>query len=426
MYCPECGAKNEAESLFCGVCGIPLYGKSDNSPETPVQKPTKGENVAKMAIPVTKGMPDNEGNPITMNPPIRKGTKIILVEVIILIVLLIGCSSYAKKLFGPEFFANAYFKALSDGDMNTVYRNLDVEESQFLSSDMFQKYADMWEDSDVTNYKVTCQYNSSLKENYVTANIIYRTKDAEDDLSYSIPLEKQKDKKYFLFDSWKVQSNSLIVNEYSIFVPTGATVTVGGIVLEDSYIKQPENEMGQTEYCINGIFKGIYDIKVTKAGMEDYSGLLYVEMDEDIFSLEDMNYTDETIQTVQKQAGEFVRNCLQALAGKNTFSAIQSFVSIDKETAGNVQDAYDIMLDNRDYIIHMKQLNVYDITSVVTDIQLDEICLIVDYTYDQKYIEKDWWSGDQEENTSDNLAGSMFVRYKQENGNWVVSYLDEY
>lgn len=426
MYCPECGTKNEEESLFCSQCGTPLYEKSENLLENSIQQTTTGEAVPEPAISGTKEMQDKSRNPVIINPPIRRFTKIILMEAIALAALLIGCSSYAKKLFGPESFANAYFKALSDGDMNAVYKNLNVEESQFLSADMFQKYAEMWEDSDVTNYKVVCEYNSSLKENYVTANVIYRTKNAEDDMSYSIPLEKQKEKKYFLFDSWKVQPANLIVDEYSIFAPVGATVAVGGIVLDDSFVKQKENEAGQTEYCINGIFKGVYDIKVTKAGMEDYNGLLYVGTDENVFSLEDMNYTDETIQTVQKQAGEFAKSCLQALASKNTYSAIQSFVSADKEKAEDVQNEYDSMLDNRDYIIRMKKLNVYDITSSVEDIQLNEIYLKVEYTYDQKYMEKDWWSGKQEENSSDNLTDSMYIHYTQENGNWVVSYLNEY
>lgn len=409
MYCPECGIENEENSMFCAQCGARLQGESEQSIENDVSEPRKG-NLSGMTEKAKEKM--------------NTFSKIILVEIIVFAVVIFGCTSYAKKLFGPEYFAEEYFKALSKGDVNVVYHNLDVEETPFLCKDMFQKYADIWNDSNVTNYKVVCQNNSMLEDNYVTADIVYRTKNAQDDMNFSIQLEKQTKKKYFLFDSWKVQSGSLIINEYYLYVPTGASVTVGGILLDDSYIRQTEDDSGQTEYCINGIFQGVYDIKVTKEGMEDYNGLIYVGTDENLFYLEYMNYKDETILMLQKQAGEFAKSCLMALAEKKSFQTIQSFVSTNEETMEEVKDTYNNMLDSRNYIIRMKKMKVYDITSSVSDIYSNQICFKVDYEYTQEYTEEDWFG--EQGDTTDDLSGSMSISYIQENGNWVVSNISEY
>ena len=74
--------------------------------------------------------------------------------------------------------------------------------------------------------------NSRTDENgseYEDYRISFVNSDGEEQLSEEIAVRKQeKKKKFFFFDQWKVLPDHCMVKDFTIQVPAGSTVTVGG------------------------------------------------------------------------------------------------------------------------------------------------------------------------------------------------------
>ena len=419
MYCSNCGTEIKQGEQYCSECGTRVeefeLENENRQSEINVQQAMTNIPMEKMFV------QRKEVRTITLFQ------KIVITELILFFVLVFAGSSYVKKLVSPEHIAGAYFEGMTKGNFDFVYEKTQITETPFLTKEMFKKYAEPWDEEQVASYDVQCELEEPLDPDRVVANIVYRNADELEERTYYLILEKQQEKKYFFFDKWEVMADHLMEEECTVCVPKGATVTVGGITLNSSYKTIDESEYDEEDegstvkYELPTMFRGTYDIRITKSGMQDYQGIVESEDDLNIYSL---NYEEGVIENLQKQAGKVAMVYLQALAEKSKFSVMEEFVTTNREIAQEVKESYNMALELREDIIRVDKLNVYNVSSAVSRIDNDVISFEVSYEYDEEYVTDDFWFDEWEEKNEEE-EGLIHVRFRQEDGEWGISSIIE-
>ena len=404
MYCSECGAVVKAGDKYCPECGN-IVKSEDIEKELNVQQAVSNAGIEKKII-QRKEM-----------PKVTLFHKILITESILFLILLFAAGSYVKKLVSPEYIASAYFEGMTEGNFDFVYENTKITENAFLTKEMFKKYADVWDGEAVTSHYVECGLEEAFNPDRVVTYVFYHKADDAKEKTYRLTLEKQQEKKYFFFDTWKVVADHLIETDCTLYAPEGAEVVIGGITLDSSYQNKEESEYGEVKYELPAMFKGKYDICITQSGKQNYQGILDVENEINNYFL---NYEDETMETLQKQAGEAAMTYLQALTKKSEFSVIEELVMKDKEVVQQVEEHYNTELAQREDIIRVEELKVYDVSSAVRELDNCEITFEVSYLYDEKYVTDSFWFGEWERENEES-KGVVYVSYRQENGEWRIS-----
>lgn len=107
MFCQNCGTRNGDEGIFCENCGIKLE-RDDVMAESSMQQ----------NMPVAAVQTSAVGNiaTVTPNKVMKKWTKIIIAEVIILFIAGYGLYTVGTNSFTPQNMASAFFVNMVNGD----------------------------------------------------------------------------------------------------------------------------------------------------------------------------------------------------------------------------------------------------------------------------------------------------------------------
>lgn len=394
MFCPQCREPLNDDARFCPQCGNPINKEDSlfmNSNLTKTDKVQEETSLFK---------------------------KILFVEIIVLIVMLYGMSSYSKKIFCPEYVATKYFEALSNGDINTAYNFLKFDESDFLNKKFYAEQAEYF-DSPIKAYSVKCQ--SDMKTGMTEARVSYQTVDNERKKVFKVSLVKEKKKKYLFFDSWKIEPTNMMADYFDILVPVGAKVYLDSVQLDEKNSEITDESL-YTRYHIQNIFEGYYDILVTADGMKDYENCIEIESEES-YKVNDMEYTDEYMKQMYEKTAEFAKVCIEALFSRADFNVLRPFASTDELLCANLQMDYEKMLEAMDESITTKKLNVYNAGASLLECSGNQIRIGVMYHYDHKFKEYNPWFGKNEMKEVKGRESSLIVTFSKENDEWVVTHI---
>ncbi len=251
--------------------------------------------------------------------------------------------------YSPEREAQAFVMKLLNADYDSIYDDLDLsgDVDDFLSKEAFVKAQQSMHTQNYIDFQVEepstkdgfvqdffvgkANANRSRGSDYVPINFT----DQEGNTSNGgIQMHLNSSKKFFLFQNWKPDLSDYIIKDFMIYVPKGAAVTLGGVNLSADYLQE---ENGSAKYVIPQIFKGYYELKVTKENMEDLT--MTVNTANGSCSANTMKLKPEVMQKAVSQAAEDLKKIYKAVFEYKDASALKG-ISILPESANEVQDCY--------------------------------------------------------------------------------------
>lgn len=303
MFCGECGTKNDSDSLFCLECGKPLeHNNNQNSISNSTPKERK---------------------------PMSKKNKIIIIAVITVIIVLGGGYKVGSSLTSPKKVAKDYIQAMVDMNGNKLYNYIEIDgDTTFASKEIFTNMLkESNEEIDIVNYKITdVEYGDSKLSAKVTFK--YTTKNGSSEKTDTVNLTKQKDKKFLIFDNWKIadlSSSSLLVENYTIKVPKGAKVSFGDIEVTNKYLSEDKSTTTIDVYVLPKVFTYDTVVKakltngfelVDKTRPTSYRNSCTLEFDDD-------NLTDASKEKIASKTKESLTTIYNNAIADKEFSDIK-------------------------------------------------------------------------------------------------------
>lgn len=338
MFCGECGAKCNKDDLFCGECGAPLKKE------------------------------EKENKSVKKRKPISKKNKLLITIITILVIVLVVVIVILSNVSSPKSVAENFFKALATNDGKKMYQYLNIEDDNtFTSEKIFESIIKAQEKDDkIENYEITnVTYGTGKLSADVT--ITYTTKNSSNEKTMVLSLTKAKDKKWLFFDDWNVnfKTNSLIVEDFKIWVPKKSKVTFGGIKVSNKYL---DNSMSTSEkdcYVLNQVFAAKTNVEVKLDGG-------FVIKDEVIPSSYRNSYTASvSLDSVSEKEQEKIKDVIlkdltsvyNGVIQNKGFEEIKQTLSAENET-NEVKNAYDDLLEE-----------VMDSSNILTAINFNKVTL---------------------------------------------------
>ena len=406
MFCGECGAKNNKEDRFCSECGAPLEQEEAQETTTNVVKKPR--------------------------QPMSKKNKII-VAVIAAIVVVLGIGyKVGSDMTSPKSIASDYIKAVVSNDSDRLYKYLEIEgDKTFVSKKIFNELMSNTDDSNsssIENYKIT---NVEYGDGKLTAKVYftYTIKGSSLEKTSSISLTKQKDKKFIIFDNWKISdlsTDSTIIKDYKIKVTKGSTVTFAGVKLTDKYLDKEESTSKIDVYSLPQVFTTKTTLKAElPSGLEieeevtpsSYYSTHTVTFDED-------SLTEAAKEKITEKSKEVLTTIYESAIANKQFSEIKSSFEHGNLDLTDLETNYNSFVSNLTNSsntltsITLTNLTLYDLD--LNDDGYLEIEFRVNYNYSISYANWD----DEVQTHHDSDSDYMTVVLAYDNGEYYLVDFD--
>ena len=211
----------------------------------------------------------------------------------------------------------------------------------------------------------------------------------------TLELHKTTDKKYLVFDEWKVVlPEEDFTEDFTLYVPEGSEVNFGGVTLDESYLDETSD--GYDSYVIPALFNMDYEVTVTlpvgfeiteTVSADNYNNPTWIDFDEDSLSDEDFN-------TIKKQIKADMNLLYSSAIGQQDWSSISDNFGKD---ASDLEDAYDDLKNDVSGGYFSSALSSFEATDIrsIDSIYFEDGIMEVDFTVDYKYTPVD---GDEKTN----------------------------
>lgn len=373
MFCSECGAKNQKGDSFCAECGAPLVQEQEEQKQEVIPSEIMKEK-----------------------HPISKRSKIILGVFIILSLLLVLGYKLGSDATSPKKVASNYMDARIQQNSEQLYRYLEVgEDKTFVSKKIFDTLLkeNSTEDSTIENYKIT---GVEYGDGKLTAKVsfTYTMKDSTKEKTGSIHLTKQKQKKLFIFDDWKItdaKTTTAIVENYTIKATKGSILTYAGIKLTDRYLDKEQTTSKLDVYVLPQVFAAKTILKsVLPSGMEVEESITPSSYyNTHTVSFNKNNLTESSREKILNKAKEVFTTIYTNAIAKKTFSEFKSSFEYGNIDLTNFESSYNTLLttleDNTAMLtnIDFKDASIYSLK--LTNEGYLEVEVKTNYTYTVNY-----------------------------------------
>ena len=450
MYCPECGKNNLDQAVFCEDCGTMI--KANAAPSTAVNvaptvethtaspveayaAPSMEGNAANMTVPSMQGHAEEMRMPevqrpqstTTMGPQgggagyprksMSKLRKFILVELILLVAVCFGFYKMGMLNTSPERVAKEFVMDMNERNWSSLYDRLWIMEEKFTSKEMLGKGFPKGDPVPAKNYSIS-ETDISENRNAATVWVEFMVPGRGESSMIGVSLVKDEEKRFFLFDTWKVVPD-FMVYDYSLEVPKGAKVTLGGVELDASYKVDEDDALSY--YNIPAVFSGDYEILVSQEPMMEYRE--EVDTDDGYFSLQNMYLSDEIQRALIEKAGKLFDETYRAAFADKSFNEISSLFQGEKTKVNPETEALRAEYDELAYYMRpgsddvMRRMEVYDYSAYADSFLEDGIAnVVVSIDFDGEYEEK--YPG---ANYSGYSYGTCSYYYEYTNGEWIVT-----
>ena len=405
MFCGECGAQNKKEDTFCSECGAPLVQE---------EKQENATNVAKKP-----------------RQPMSKKNKIIIIVVLAVAILLGVGYKIGSDATNPKAVAKEYIQAVIDQDGNKLYQYLELEgDKTFVSKKIFTDLlGGNKSESNIVNYTITDVTYGDGKLSAIV-NFKYTTKGSSSERTDSVHLTKQKDKKFLIFDNWEVSdisAENMVVEDYTIEVPKGATLTYAGIAVDKKYLDSEQATLAYDVYVLPQVFTTATTLKATLAnGLEleeqvtpsSYYKIYTVSFDEDSLS-------EATKEKITGKAKEALTTIYTNAISKKQFSDIKSNFEHGDLDLSKLETSYNTLVSdlgessNTLTSIEFTEISIYDVT--LNDNSEFEVELKASYDYTVNYTN---WS-DEVETHSDSDYSYITVVLAYDQGEYYLTDVED-
>ena len=381
MLCPNCGAENDDTAKVCGKCGTTL---DENLPVAEAEEAT--EEVAEETAEETTEESDEENDELdeeflsrfddidVEDEPKKKKRKVrqpeneieteeeeeetgkeltairilVAAEALILVLIIVGFCAIGKLQNDASFVAERYMQAYADHDWEKVYDLMERPEGALLQKALFVETMEASDLPVIQNFEVTLDthFDRKKEKHY---DVQYTT-NVQETSDIKLKLIKQKEKAMFFFDKWRVSPEAVLVNDYKIHVPRGASVAIDGIALDKD--KRIDGEIvGMDTYAVT-LFEGKHDLQAAVPWHEIYENLFTVGEGEE-YSVSGLIMTEDGKTAVQSKMQTVLKKMYTAAMSEDDFSTIESLFAVDaREACRQTYDAFVAGLRNASYKIN--------------------------------------------------------------------------
>lgn len=417
MFCQECGAENQDDSVFCQNCGARLA--APDMVKTPeVQKIQQKYVLPQQVYYQPKAVHTAPGRPVS------KKTKIIIGVIVLLCIVTAGLYNFAKMQFSPKKAAEQYFLDVMNAKWGDVYQDFDIKETKFITKDNFIKVQKGIKAVDYNTFKAG---KAKYDDNALGAGVVisYRLKGDSDNTEFKVDLSKQKGKKLLFFNTWKVNPSSYLDNDFQIQVPKEAAVTFNGVKLNSKY-RSSESDEYYTCYSLPKLFKGKYRIDVTEENMNKIDR--NVSTSDGNFYVDQMTLKKTAVSDITKAGQDALQAIYKAGMAGQDFSTIADYFTEDQAARDQAESNYNDFKDEvkSDGGEGITKIDLHDFTgSVAYGMEEGDLNVSLDlsYNYDVTFNSTDWWTGDISSDTYSDSDSNSFT-YVYENNKWVIKSAD--
>lgn len=199
----------------------------------------------------------------------------ILVKILIFLLVIIGAGwggivLKESKRANSQYALEQYAGHLIANEMERAYEYLDLNLEDTLSYSEFEKAAEAKKYGLYAGFHLEKQ-EARLDEKgneFQDYKITYVNSDDEVQAEELITAKKQKQKKYYFFDQWKILSDHCMVKDFTFSVPAGAEVILDGKKADSAWLTETVETVSKDVYCVPEILPGKIGIKVSHPVME--------------------------------------------------------------------------------------------------------------------------------------------------------------
>lgn len=460
MFCPECGAENEDDAVFCGNCGADISEAFAEAQEVlkGQESPGIGADPVRRKEPVAlqpAGYPYRPAAAAAGRKPIPKSVKIVGAVLLVLIAAGVALYNAGLKMTGPEKVASDYFATLRARDWSGAYSYLNVTENEFLNRSNFVKAMQKQDIPKIVNYSVSSEKSGSNLEDRNAAGdlsetvfIQYTTQENPTPQTASVVLIKQPGKQYLIFDSWKVSPVDFITPELTVTVPKGATVFLDNTQLGDKYKAEPDpadassslpdpNENGEPSngtdrtvtYRLTSVFAGKYTLKVTSPYTDDFSKTIATQNEKYGETVDSLKLKDSVLKEVAKMPQKMIQSIYSsALSGAN-YDSVKSYFVTDTDIQSNMDTRYEEVVNtiSKDTAGGFKSISFSDFDSGVTDAKAGAqtfVTVNTRFNYSYTAADQTYDAAAPAQEFPGTGSGEFNTTYQLVDGKWLISDLD--
>jgi len=404
MFCAKCGKEIPNHDRFCQFCGTPV-DNSESKQEKAVVKP---------AIKVQT--PQKERKPFRIH--INKALIVSLIEVLLLVGLVFGFLKVGDYLYGPTSVAKEYMQAYYEDDFDKIYAMSEREESFFLTDEALKKALEKKLSGDFEDYEV-----ASVSERGRSAVVkVKYGKEGSLKNKIELTLNKQDEKGFFIFDTWKVSLEDIIIDNYEVRVPKSTDAYFDGILIPAEYKQErfdTDNMYGGYDvydsYILPQVYSGEYTITAAIDDYPVYSEKINIDTETAEMTYEGNGfrlYCPEKMQDeIVNVAYDYMNKYEDALITGKNFNEIEDMFVHDKDILDNAKSTYEYSGD-RYYVTNknyggIKDLKIKKIVGEMNQFYQGERGISSDINIEFEFKRTTKYKsyyGDDEERTDENYS----------------------
>ena len=347
--------------------------------------------------------------------------------------------------------AEKYDRAINEGRYEDAYEYLDVEDSVFLTKKEFLERNSVT--SDVLNsadYKSVIKTVGKKGTNILLSRLLgvqYKVIESGDEdgvasVTYeksskydvygiikgisTIELKKSDHNHMLLFPNWRINDDSIIVSNTTLYIPKCQRALINGIEIPASYVQGEEG--GYVIYKIPGLYNGDQVCSITMDG-ENYKHYnVSAKKSNDIIYVDDVNATLEEQREAINAAYDAFKKIIDAEARGADFSEIQDMFtpdSIKTEKDKYNEDKSNFLATNKTSGI--KEVNLKDVAATFYDISYTngtiEIGVLLEYNDSNKGVIEPFIASflNKSEGEDYDNNDSQIIRLQYVGDRWLVS-----
>lgn len=320
-----------------------------------------------------------------------------------------------KHLADPKLIVEKYVDNLILKDYNAIYDSMDFEANEFTKKETFINLMKNSEENlKISNYTVTEELSEDPQ--IKTYKVSYFEKEMNDSEALYVTLVKQAEKKYFIFDNYKVSVKELLAKNFSVTVPEEATIYIDQTKVNEKYVVKDENpDTGLKKYVIPSMFEGSYTVKIAMPLCEEKIFENYcISSTADPIEFDEFYLSEDGTTQIEQFADKFMRELYNSVTNRST-AGLTDYIY--PEYKNDFQNWFNESTSNLEPGESPPQYVVNNI-----------LCSIIDPCYDYKskkiitYVESDLdmtvFFGGEAQHVDGN--GIYHIEFINENGNFFV------
>lgn len=256
MYCEHCGKKIDIDSRFCEYCGARV-------------KDIQNENDVKH---------------------VSKESKTVFFFVLFIGFILLFL--FELRYFNsPNNAMQNYLKAWENENYDVILDSLMMEESKFITKDVFLSVFENAKEKDLKKFQVsTCDYENNKREATCSVSFVLKNGNSYEKMYH---LKKEENHKMILFTNWKVENDDIeVIQDFLLYLPNATKGTLMNEPLEE-YRYVDGDKSGYDCYKIPSLLKANYRLEVDMMGTTIQKDI-FIKRKEYTFAFDNHDLTEES------------------------------------------------------------------------------------------------------------------------------------